>query len=195
MIQWDLCVIGASGRWGLLAPAGLSNTGALQKSVASLEMLVLSTQCASSQKNKAGIIIPLTMFWELWEKKCCLKWVLFVTEASWGFLCSKCCCNWYIILEFVTKSRLCSFPTLLGIRSQWTEVRHDKPLTFDGRNKRFTFVVVFNKYWWEENGFKCKNFSTFMQGLLSGSSFLKGRAALWDWYLPLGSTVLPFVCH
>lgn len=71
MIQWDLCVIGASGRWDLLAPAGLSNTAnteALQKSVASLEMSVLSTQCTSSQKNKAGIIIPLTMLSELWEK-------------------------------------------------------------------------------------------------------------------------------
>lgn len=71
MIQWDLCVIGASGRWALLAPAGLSNmanTGAVQKSVASLEMLVLSTQCTSSQKIQVGKI-PLTMLSKLWEKK------------------------------------------------------------------------------------------------------------------------------
>lgn len=53
------------------------NRGALQKSGASLEMLVLRTQCTSSQNIKAGTIIPLAMLSELWQENaamqvCCL---------------------------------------------------------------------------------------------------------------------------
>lgn len=111
------------------------------------------------------------------REKCCHKWVLFVTEASWGFLCSKCCCSWYIIPKFVAKSHLCSSSTLFGIRSEvglkWVMTNY---FSLMEETKVSTFVVVFNKYWWEENGFKLKDFSTFMLGLLGGSSFLKGCA-------------------
>lgn len=153
----------------------MANTGALQKSVASLEMLVLSTQCTSSQKIKAGIIIPLAMLSELWGENAAINEYGLLLKHCGGF-CAQSAVVTGTPFPSLLPNLTCAPSPLFGIRSQWIEVGHGKHLYFDGRNRSFAIDAVFNKYCWEENGFKHKNFSIFMLGLLGGSSFLKGCA-------------------